>query len=111
MKQKSKAVLGTALLGILILCSGAALSGDDEGIETFADSRDGLGAALGQPSPESTVVTHADGTKSAIVGVSHMKALVVRKNEDGSFSYGHVASEDEARAFAEGDSAQGRAIK
>lgn len=51
----------------------------------------------------STVTTHSNGMMSAVAGLEHMKMLVVRKNADGTLSYGHVDSQQEADEFAASD--------
>lgn len=83
------------------LCSGSfavAQEAEDDSA-AFQAGQEQLGAALGLAAPEGTVTTRADGTTSAVLGLSGMKMLMVRQNSDGSISYGHAANAAQADAF------------
>lgn len=102
MKSHTKALVAGVLTGLLSAGLAQAQEAEDSSAAFKADMEE-LGATLGVPATESTVTTHSSGMKSATVGVSAMKMLVVRQNDDGSFSYGHAASEEDAEAFVDAD--------
>lgn len=92
------------LAGALALC-GAAVSAqeaEDDSAE-FQSDLDRIAAEQGVPDAAATVTTK-DGLTSAVAGVSAMRMLVVRQNEDGTFTYGHAATDEEVDAFVESDS-------
>lgn len=66
---------------------------------------DRIAGERGLADPASTFNQSADGVLSAVVGVSKMKFLAVRRNDDGSLSYEHVESGDEFEEFATADPA------
>lgn len=91
-----------ALAGLSMFGFSAAYA--DEAEDSSADfeaSNEELAATLGVADPATTITTHENGMTSAVVGVSAMKMLVVRQNEDGTLTYGHVSTEEEAEDFAE----------
>jgi hypothetical protein len=70
---------------------------EEDSSASFERANSEMSAAMGLPSAESTVITHANGMTSARMGLEAMKMLVVRQNPDGSFSYDHAGSESEAQ--------------
>lgn len=84
---------------------------EEDSSAAFSKANTEMEAALGMSSAESSVKTHANGMISARVGLESMKMLVVRKNEDGSYSYGHAGSESEAQEFVDSQSATHREEK
>lgn len=91
------------LAGALALC-GTVVSAQEaeDSSEAFQADLERIAAERGVPAP-STTVTTKDGLTSAIVGVSAMKMLVVRQNEDGTLSYAHAATDDEVDDFVEAE--------
>ncbi len=98
-KTSLRLCVGTA--AALLLTATAVAQEAEDSSAAFRADKESLGAALGLPAPESTVITRSDGTTGAVVGLSAMKMLVVRQNPDGSVSYGHAANQAEADAFVE----------
>jgi hypothetical protein len=90
------------LTGLLSAGAAQAQEAEDSSAEFKADMEE-LEAMLGVPATEASVTTHSNGMKSANLGLSAMKMLVVRQNEDGSISYGHAASAEDAEAFLDAD--------
>jgi hypothetical protein len=78
---------------------------EEDSSAAFSKANEAMEQALNLPSAESSVLIHANGMISARVGLDSMKMLVVRQNEDGSYSYGHASSESEAQAFVDSPSA------
>ncbi len=72
---------------------------EEDSSAAFSEANAEMEASLRMPSAESSVKTHANGMISARVGLESMKMLVVRENEDGSYSYGHAGTESEAQEF------------
>jgi hypothetical protein len=101
--KSNKTQLQFAALTVMALFGFSAVSAEEaeDSSAAFEASNEELAATLGVADPESTITTHDNGLTSAVVGVSALKMLVVRENEDGTLTYGHVSSEEEAEAFAE----------
>ena len=78
---------------------------EEDSSAAFSKANEEMEAALNMPPAESSVMVHENGMISARVGLESMKMLVVRQNEDGSYSYGHASSESEAQAFVDSPSA------
>ncbi len=95
------AVMFTALTSFSLMASAQV---EEDSSVSFSEANAQMEAALGLPSAESSITTGADGTVGARVGLESMKMLVVRQNEDGSYSYGHAGSESEATEFMESTS-------
>jgi len=99
-------VLGfAASLGILSAPAAFAEEAEDSSA-AFEASKEALAATLGTSTPESTVTTHENGMTSAVVGLSTMKMLVVKQNDDGTLSSGHASSEEDVEAFVTSESTQ-----
>lgn len=100
--RSNKTQLQVAALTVMSLFGFSAVSAEEaeDSSAAFEASNEELAATLGVADPESTITTHDNGLTSAVVGVSALKMLVVRENEDGTLTYGHVSSEEEAEAFA-----------
>lgn len=73
-----------------------AVAEDDSA--AFQSDLERIAAERGVPEASATVTTR-DGVTSAVAGLSAMKMLVVRQNEDGTLSYGHAATDAEVDAF------------
>jgi hypothetical protein len=102
MKIKHRLLLCSAMAasaGLATVSSLASAQEAEDSSAAFQAQMDGLAASLGLPAAESTVTTNANGTLSARMGLSAMKMLVVKQQADGSISYAHVGSAEEARAF------------
>lgn len=99
--QGNKARLHVAALaGISLFGFSAAFADEaEDSSAAFEADKAELAATQGVAEAESTVTTHDNGMKSAVVGASALKMLVVRKNDDGTLTYAHVSSEEEAEAF------------
>ena len=95
--------LGVRSAAVLAAITSFSLSAqaqvEEDSSAAFGEANAELEASLGMPPAESSVTTHANGMISARLGLESMKMLVVRKNEDGSYSYGHADSESEAQEF------------
>ena len=95
-----------ALAGGIALCgisaTAAAQEAEDQS-EAFQSDVDRIAAERGVAEAESTVTTHENGMTSAVVGLSALKMLVVRQNEDGTLSYGHAENKAEADEFIASD--------
>ena len=81
---------------------------EEDSSAAFLSANQELGAAMGLPAAESTVTTHANGMRSANMGLEAMQMLVVRQNADGSFSYEHAGSASEAQEFIDSERATQR---
>jgi hypothetical protein len=95
--------LYAAALAGMSLLSVSAVSADEaeDSSAAFEANQEALSATLGVAAAASTVKTDENGVTSAVVGLSAMKMLVVRQNDDGTLSYAHVGSDAEAKVFAE----------
>lgn len=91
---------GALALGSAAWAEDPAVAEDDSA--AFQSDLERIAAERGLAAPEGTVTTK-NGVKSAVVGVSMMKMLVVRQNEDGTLSYGHAATDEAVDAFVEAD--------
>ena len=101
--SRKRTQLHIAALAGLSMFGFSAVSADEaeDSSADFEASNEELAATLGVADPESTITTHENGMTSAVLGLSAMKMLVVRENEDGTLTYGHVSTEEEAEEFAE----------
>jgi hypothetical protein len=94
-----------ASAGILLgMFAGTAYAQEEDMSAAFQADLERIGAAQASAAAGATVTEHSDGMRSAVVGVSHMKMLMVRKNADGTLSLAHVDSAEEAEEFAAADS-------
>lgn len=91
---------GALALGGAAWAEDAAVAEDDSA--AFQSDLERIAAERGVAAPEGTITTK-DGMTSAVVGLSMMKMLVVRQNEDGSLSYGHAATDEEVETFIESE--------
>jgi hypothetical protein len=101
MTLKRSIVRGTAYAIGLAALSTAALAEDETGTERLPSALAELEAKAGITAADKKLRKNADGTTSAVPGLSHVKLLVIRENADGTFSTAHVSSDEEAKAFAE----------
>lgn len=99
-KRPQLRIAALAALSLLGFSAASAEEAEDSSA-AFEAEKEAMAATLGVADAASTVTTHENGMTSAVVGVSALKMLVVRQNADGTLSYGHVSSEEEAEAFAE----------
>lgn len=98
----------TLSIAALALASGVSLAQaqvEEDSSAAFDRANKAMAAAMGMPAADSTVTTHANGMTSASMGLEAMKMLVVRQNADGSYSYGHADSSNEAQDFMDGQGA------
>ena len=100
-KLASVVAAGALALGATAWADNTTEAEDDSA--AFQSDLERIAAERGVAAPEATVTTK-NGMKSAVVGVSSMKMLVVRQNADGTLSYGHAATDEEVEAFVESDS-------
>ncbi len=94
-------LLFSSMFAVTLATANAQADVAEDSSAAFKAGNEALGAALGLPAAESTVTTHANGMTSATMGLSAMKMLVVRQNADGSVSYDHAASAEDAKEFIE----------
>ena len=110
MHRRGKTLLcASTAAGMLIGFPALHAEEAEDSSAAFEANKENLAATLGVPDAAATVKTHDNGMKSAVAGLSAMKMLVVRQNEDGTFTYGHAASEDDAEAFVESTHSHGPA--
>jgi hypothetical protein len=95
-------LLYSSLLAATLATANVQAEVAEDSSAAFKADNEAMGAAIGLAAPEATVTTHENGMLSATMGLSAMKMLVVRQNPDGSVSYGHAATPEDARAFTEG---------
>lgn len=70
-----------------------------EEAQRLADAMQQFLSDKGRYTENRGAVQHANGMTSMVVPLSRLNFTVVKRNDDGSFSIGHVASPDEAAEF------------
>ena len=101
MKLNTSIVRGAACAVGLAALSTAAFAEDETGTESLPTALAEIEAKAGITAADKALRKNANGTTSAVPGLSHVKLLVIRENADGTFSTAHVSSDEEAEAFAE----------
>ena len=104
--RSGKVLMRLASAGIMLgMFAGAAYAQEAEDMSAaFQADLERIGAAQASAAAGASVTEHSDGMRSAVVGVSHMKMLMVRKNDDGTLTFEHVDGAEEAEEFAAADS-------
>ena len=115
MGKKSEQMLATGAVAILL--SSVAVADGDNGMEhhvegasdakamsaAFASDMARLESEMGTNIKARAAATSADGIHGTVVPISRMKTLVVKKNEDGTFTMGHVSDAKDVEEFMESD--------
>lgn len=109
--RKMSLVLGVAASAGML--GGPAVLADEaeDNSAAFEANKAELAATRGVAEAEATVTTHENGLTSAMVGVSALKMLVVKQEEDGTLTYGHVSSEEAVEEFVNSETTSGPAEK
>lgn len=115
MGKKSKQILATGAVAMLL--SGAAVADGDKDMEhrvegasdvkamaaEFESEMARLESEMGSGNKARAAATNANGIHGTVVPLSRMKTLVVRKNEDGTVTMGHVSDAEDFEEFMESD--------
>lgn len=101
MKARSKYSLALGVATGVCILGASAVSADEaeDSSAAFEANKAELAATLGVAEAEATVTTDENGTTSAVVGLSALKMLVVKENDDGTLTYDHVSSEEDMEKF------------
>ena len=107
MKTRRRASLVTGVAAsVCILAAPAGFADEaEDSSAAFEANKANLAATRGVADAEATVTTHENGMTSAVVGLSALKMLVVKQNEDGTLTYGHVDSDADAEEFVNSETA------
>lgn len=99
--MKFKSLLGLCLSGSLLFGFTASAEEAEDSSAAFEADKAELAATHGVADSSSTFSVDENGVMSSVVGLSAMKMLVVRQDEDGNLIYGHADNMDQAEIFME----------
>lgn len=97
--KRASLVAGVAASVCMLAAPAGFADEAEDSSAAFEANKANVAAIRGVAEAEATVTTHENGLTSAVVGLSALKMLVVKQNEDGTLTYGHVDSDADVEEF------------
>ena len=103
------AVVTAAVCALPAAVAADEISGAERTAKAFEADMARLTSEMNMAAKSAASTTSAEGHHGKVLGLERLKTLMVKKNEDGTFTIGHVSNNADAVVkFIESDKATGR---